>query len=142
MQGLEPNPFQTLVILDTCVLLFFYMVYLRRSQVPFKPSMACQVVVTLDLNKKSKFKKILPGSVWEHTVGVCSAVERASQSTLASNSTFKSLMRSNLKTPIKELIKQMPFHCDVNKVTRARQEFIRKQVGGATVVGNLLWMLS
>ena len=101
----------------------------RRSKTPFHPSMACQVVVTLDLNKKFKFKKILPGSIWEHTAGVCCAVENATSSTLARNPVFKSLMRANLKTPIKELMKQMTVHCDVNQITRARQEFIRKEVG-------------
>ena len=94
----------------------------------FNPSLACQVVVTTDLNKGTGTKKILPGSIWEHTVGVCSTVEVADQATLSTDPRFLTLLRSNLKTPIKKLIEAMPFRCNVNEVTRARQEYIKREV--------------
>ena len=94
----------------------------------FDKTMACQVCVHLSLNNRTKEMKILPGTVWDHTVGVCSTVEKACQSTLDSNKTFASLLRANVNTPIKKLMEQLPVRCGLNEVTRARQKFIKREV--------------
>ena len=95
---------------------------------PFHPSQACKVVIPLDLNRKTGEKRILPGSIWEHTQGVCSTVESAPQVAIKSDATFQALLRAHMNTPIKELMEQIPFPCNVNEVTRARQHFKKQEV--------------
>ena len=112
----------------------------KRFKVPFNPAMACKVCVKLGMNDRTKEKKILPGAIWEHTIGVCSTVEGACQSSIANNEIFKSLLRANMRTPIKKLIQQIPFRCNVNEVTRARQSFIRREVSGLLHTWNILYI--
>ena len=77
------------------------------------------------IHRRTGSRIIRAGSVWKHTPGVCSAVGTVPTNVI---SHFRSLLRANLGTPIKELCEQLQYGASHHQVTRARQKIIREDV--------------
>lgn len=94
----------------------------------FDPSKACKVIVQVGSVRATGERVIKPGSVWEHTAGVCSAKANTNKNVISLSEEFQTLLRANLFTPIEELMKQIPYQASKSQVTRARQQIHRKEV--------------